>query len=214
MGLNLLSPEFLDRKKVSGRLSGVAEIISSIFDPLVLALVSLLLILQKTSEISSPIEFVSWFLLVVVIGIAPPVGFLIYRIRSGKIQDWFITNRVERKAISLVTLVSALTLVVIISLLQGPRLLLAFSLVSFFISLLISLITLYWKVSVHTNSITTFTLILIFLYGPVYSFSLLLVPLVGWARWELGKHTFSQVTGGIFISIGVFLVVFRLFNYL
>ncbi|MCL5411764.1 MAG: phosphatase PAP2 family protein [Patescibacteria group bacterium] len=214
MGINLFGLEIVDGKEKRKKSAKVAEIISSVFDPLILAIVGLFLVLQKSDGISSSVEFFSWFLAVMVVGILPPLGFLIYRLQTGKIQDWFITNRAERKAILLVVLISSLLLVVLITLLQGPRLLLAFSLILFFINLLISLLTLYWKISVHTNAITTFILILVLLYGVEYWLSLFLIPLVGWARWELGKHTLSQVVGGSFISVMVFLTVFKIFNYI
>ncbi len=53
--------------------------------------------------------------------------------------------------------------------------------------------------------------VMILLFGwPV----VLLVPLVGWARWHIRAHTLAQVVATTLISVAVSVAAFRLFGAL
>ena len=70
----------------------------------------------------------------------------------------------------------------------------------FVLALVLSTITLFWKVSVHTAGATQFVLLLVLLIG---NNALVLAPLVaftGWLRIKMRSHDIRQVLGGIVVA--------------
>ncbi|UCH63158.1 MAG: hypothetical protein JSU77_01510 [Fidelibacterota bacterium] len=76
-------------------------------------------------------------------------------------------------------------------------------------TLLVAIITRWWKVSIHATGIAGPIVALIFRFGwlavPLYA----LVPIIAQARVVLGKHTVWQVVVGA--CIGTFLTAFQLY---
>jgi membrane-associated phospholipid phosphatase len=70
-------------------------------------------------------------------------------------------------------------------------------------TLVVALITYWWKVSVHTTAIAGPLAALLFQFGAILSPLLLLVPLVGWSRVFLQRHTLAQVIVGAAIGLGL-----------
>jgi membrane-associated phospholipid phosphatase len=70
-------------------------------------------------------------------------------------------------------------------------------------TLVVALITYWWKVSVHTTAIAGPLAALLFQFGAILSPLLLLVPLVGWSRVFLQRHTLTQVIVGAAIGLGL-----------
>lgn len=77
----------------------------------------------------------------------------------------------------------------------------------------LSLITMFYKVSFHSSYVTMFSLTYMIIFGKWAIFTLLLIPLVGWSRVRLKRHTISQVLIGIILSGTVSLTVFSLNGY-
>src|SRR3990167_4213015 len=76
----------------------------------------------------------------------------------------------------------------------------------FILALLLSTITIFWKVSVHTAGITQFVALLAILIG---SQALILSPLIvltGWLRIHMKSHDIWQVLGGIMVALMSILV--------
>jgi membrane-associated phospholipid phosphatase len=70
------------------------------------------------------------------------------------------------------------------------------------------LVTLVWKVSIHTAVVAGSEAILVLVFGP-WLFALTpVVLLVAWARLQLGQHTVAQVTAGIALGAVVATSVF------
>ena len=69
-------------------------------------------------------------------------------------------------------------------------------------------INLLWKISVHTAFVAASVTVLIMLFGTAASLSALLVPLTGWARIELKRHSFAQVVTGAALAAVIAFIVF------
>jgi hypothetical protein len=74
----------------------------------------------------------------------------------------------------------------------------------------LSIVTLFWKISFHSTAISAAASIGIVTSG-ITGWSIafiLLVPVVGWARVHLRRHTIGQIAAGCFagISIGLLLI--------
>jgi membrane-associated phospholipid phosphatase len=72
------------------------------------------------------------------------------------------------------------------------------------------LVTLAWKISVHTAVAAGAAVILVLVSGPALAVAGLGAALAGWSRVELGDHTIAQVIGGSALGVAVAWSVFSL----
>ena len=73
-------------------------------------------------------------------------------------------------------------------------------------------INLWRKVSLHTAFITATVTVLFLLYGFMSTASIVLIPLVAWARIELEHHSLAQVATGAFLGAPILVAVFYFFG--
>ena len=157
-------------------------------------------------------EKITWGLLALFFGALPPILVFLYEKKMGKIKDWMITNRLERRDVHLAWISGSALLSIVYWQLAAPRLLIAFTLSIFMLSIVITLATFLWKISVHIVGVTMLVLILLLVYSSTYLFGVLLIIFVAWARIHLGHHTLSQVTTASILTIVVIYVVFSQFE--
>ena len=69
-------------------------------------------------------------------------------------------------------------------------------------TLLVLLITNWWKVSIHTTAISGPLIVFLYQFGSFIFPLLILIPLVGASRLVLKRHTLAQVIAGA--AIGIF----------
>ena len=70
----------------------------------------------------------------------------------------------------------------------------------------------WWKISIHVASIAATVMVLVIIYGLVAAWTVLLVPLVAWARVETEHHSLAQVLARGLLSSLILLLVFSFFN--
>ena len=187
-----------------------AQIISSCFEPFTISLVALLIVCLQLPLPSE--EKFNWFLVAITLGGLPPLVVYLYERKTGQIKDWFITNRVERRDVQIAWFVGSGLFFLVALFYEAPRLMLALSLTLVWLSLLITIISLFWKISVHMVGVTLFVMILLFSYSANALWLLTLLPLVAWARVELGHHTLTQVTVATALTVVSTYFVFYLYN--
>ena len=77
-----------------------------------------------------------------------------------------------------------------------------------------TLITFFWKISFHMIFSTLIIFFICYLLKTPEIYSLvILLPLIGWSRLQLRKHSFKQVLGGTLLSLIGILIVLTLFNF-
>lgn len=74
------------------------------------------------------------------------------------------------------------------------------------------LVNLRWKISIHTAFTAASVTALVILYEPAVAISIVLLPLIVWARIELGHHSIAQTATGAIVSALIVAVVFYLFG--
>lgn len=191
----------------------LARATSAIFDPIIISTLTLFLIIYQTEK--DIVSVFKWFVFIIIVGVLPPLIFLAYEKKRGRVTDWFLYNRKERVPIYVATLISLSTTLLLIWRLEGPPNLLFLSLVSFLNTFFLALATyLGHKPSVHASATTYFVLILVLLFNPQLWPIILLIPLVAWSRWHLKKHTPSQILAGIFITLVVVVLTFKFFAFI
>lgn len=189
----------------------LALIISHLFDPVLVGLTTLFLVINATTLNNQ--EKLGWYTIVALTAFIPPVGLLLYERGAGKISDWFITNRNQRKDILLMALFSNLVLVAVTFLFSAPTLLYVFAVISLLINMVTYFITVYlnFKISVHAIATTVLVLVLLLIYSPNLWAGTGLIPVVAWARWRVKGHSLSELSSGVFLAVLVTLFVFKIF---
>jgi membrane-associated phospholipid phosphatase len=191
-------------------LDKIAKIISIVFEPFTVSFLALILVIAQL-EVSFEAK-VFWFVTAVVLGGLPPLIVLIYEKKIGKIHDWFMTNRLERRDVQFAWFFGSGLFSLVAIWFSAPRLLTALSITLFVLSLVITVATLYWKISVHMVGVSLFVMLLLLVFSASFLWAVVLIPLVAWARVRLKAHTLSQVTVGSIVTITVTLIVFNLFG--
>lgn len=131
----------------------------------------------------------------IVLAICAPLLVLFYMLYHGSVSDLDVTQRHERLIPFITALGGAAVACGYLYYTEAPQLLLRFAIAHTAVMTLVFLITLYWKISVHSAGIagvaTFFSAVIGF---PLIAFAPVL--LVGWSRVYLGRHTVGQVCAG------------------
>ena len=131
---------------------------------------------------------------------------LIYGLKKiGKVSDYNITFR-EQRFLPLLVMVGVNFLgYELMQQLEAPRIFTGILLFNAVNTVLILLITLQWKISVHLLTLASAIALLYLQFGVVAFWLFLLVPVLMWSRVYLKAHTFMQTLVGSLIG---FLVMY------
>ncbi|MBN1246120.1 MAG: hypothetical protein JXC32_00590 [Anaerolineae bacterium] len=139
----------------------------------------------------------SWVILFVFFALVAPLLFLIWQVKRGDVTDIDIHFRQQRKWALLVTIAGFAATWVAMMLGNAPpilRLMVGTGLLEW---TAIYLVTLRWKISIHAASISGIATFLVWGFGLSAAPALLAIPVVGWSRVKLRRHTPAQVLAGI-----------------
>lgn len=177
----------------------LAAFISYIFNPLlVLVLLPFVLVLESTGDISVSLFWTGYTF----IYLWAIVVFVLYGIRKKFFTDIDVSRRTQRPLFFYFLLFIATTYLIGLSLLHAPRILFIVTISLIFGILIVSAINMKIKASLHVATIAALLLGLSIGYGGYYLLLLFLVPIVGWSRVKLKRHTVSEtVVGGIVGSL-------------
>jgi membrane-associated phospholipid phosphatase len=101
---------------------------------------------------------------------------------------------------------------IILHYLGAPSILVATSVAGLSGVVVFMCVNLLWKISLHTAFVTASVTALIILYGPIAAVTVVLVPIIAWARIELKHHSPAQVATGALLAASIVVVVFYLFG--
>jgi membrane-associated phospholipid phosphatase len=185
----------------------VAEAISTILNPLFVAAPTLLvlLILEKPSNL--PVLA----LVVLAFGTVVPLAILYGLVRRGTIPDLHVSNRENRSVAFVSVMPSYVSGAVLLLLASAPPIVTAIMLCYLGNSLVMMLISIRWKISVHASGIAGPVAALTFSLGAVATLLLALIVPVGWARIKLRVHTPAQVVAGTLLTIPVTWLQLRIY---
>lgn len=198
-------PQLLDKNRV-------AERISDIFNPYYSAVPFFIMVaIASTRTVSRAILY--WLIMALFFSVLP-IWDIRRRINSRSVSDAHIDRREDRIKPLLFALSSALGGLLAIYLVSAPALIRAVCWSVVITGIVITAITLRWKISLHTAGITSISLALVLIYGwqatPIFIF----LPVVIWARLVLKRHTVAQVLAGMAVSVIVVLGFFSFYGLL
>jgi membrane-associated phospholipid phosphatase len=176
----------------STRINKVARLVSKVSNPSILAVIECLLVGLLLGTISGWL----WSLFVVVITTLAPVIYIASLSRKGHITDFDVFLRQQRNRPYIFTgICSALALVTIL-IFQAPWILIFLCL---------------WKISAHTASSASFSVVVWQLFGPFGLLAFLIVPLIAWSRVKLHRHSIGQVIFGAVTGTAIYYIAFTFF---
>ncbi len=184
----------------------IANLTSNILNPFILCL-ALIFLFSFTSSSSTP-EAMKWAFLSMAVSILPVFLVILYMLRHGKLDNFYIDIRQQRTRIYLIGCFCALISCITLVYLKAPAILVAAFTTGLSTAFIFTLINLWWKISLHTALVAASATVLVLLYGWMAAATLALVPLTAWARIELESHSLAQTVSGALLAALIVVVMF------
>ncbi len=175
-----------------------AKIISFVFDGSFISIpifivICLVIVEDKRAALN-------WAMLSLLFGMVLPFIYVFFLYRKNKILDMHMPDRNNRMKPMIFTLISYIAGFIVLYLLNAPFFLRTIFILSIISTSILTVITLYWKISLHASWITFIVITFNVLFGPWMLLLLPLIPIIGWARVRGKRHTTPQVVMGAGIS--------------
>lgn len=141
-----------------------------------------------------------------------PMGFIGWLARQGRVSDLDLSVRQERIAPLRFTLLMMGLGWLLLHYATAPLLLLAFAALNMAQVALFLLITLFWKISMHTTAVAVLAVLAGFVIGKGALLLIWVIPLVAWARLRLRRHTLGQTIAGALLGALLCLVALQIYG--
>lgn len=189
----------------------IAVWLTHLLNPTYSLLPILLLVTYQATR--SWVEALKWVGLGASMVLLPLLAFIHRRVRSGVYADSQVSVREQRHIVYAVGVCCTAVYALVVFSLGGPPELQA-TLMGLFVAGLVAMtINSFSKVSIHTGGMAGLVTVLIIFFGRGALPALLLVPLVGWSRVMLGRHTIRQVVTGAATAVAVTTAVMRVYGF-
>jgi membrane-associated phospholipid phosphatase len=188
----------ITRPGAASRWLPLARLLSLLFSPISVSIPCVLLV--ALSQSTSALSALSFALLTLLFLSFGPLLYVIAGVRAGLLSDLDLSRRHERWRPFLVSLASCLVGLLLLLLLHAPRRLELLLATTLLCGLGLLLVTLWWKISIHTATLAGAATLLTALYGVCFLPAFLLLVPLGWSRVVLRRHTPAQVIGGALLS--------------
>jgi hypothetical protein len=192
------------------RASSFAQIISFLFNPVLMLVFVPLLLVDKTT--GNVIDALAWtgYTMIFLIAVS---FFVIYGVHKKIFTDLDVSKRGQRPLLFIVGIFMTLFYLWGLTFLDAPKILTVVT-IGFIVGvLLLFLINTRLKVSFHVTTVSALLFSLAIIYQGFYYLVLLLIPLVAWARLKINRHTLPETAVGavfgILLSLGLYLVIRR-----
>jgi hypothetical protein len=129
-----------------------------------------------------------------------------------KVVDLYVSKRETRTPFFLFAIISY-SLAAIVFLTTSTKIMFLLALGYLLVSIILMVVNLFWKVSVHCAGVTGPIFSLIFVFGLNALPLSLIIGLVGWSRIKLKNHTFGQTLLGTLIALTVGFVEYSMLYF-
>lgn len=188
----------------------IARLTSIIVNPFLVNTTLLLIISFKSAD--STAEGVKWFLISVAVSTVPIFIIVLFLVRHNRVDSLFINVRTQRNKVYVLSSILMGIACAVLFFLKAPVMLIALFVAILLTGLAFAGVNRWWKISIHVASIAAAVTALVIIYGVVVAGTILLVPLVAWARVEMEHHSLAQVLAGGLLSSLILLLVFLFLN--
>ncbi|MBN2073038.1 MAG: hypothetical protein JW770_03725 [Actinobacteria bacterium] len=195
----------IEEEKVSER---IARVLSYVFDGSYIS-IPIFFIICLVAVQNVP-QAIGWAFLCVLFGVIIPYIYILILFYKKKIIDMHIPDKRNRMKPLVMSFLSYSMGLVVMHILKAPLILKSIFTISVISSAIFILITRFWKISLHASWITFVVITFYVLFGTWMLALTPLVPIVGWARVRIKRHTITQVVLGSGISC---ITAFLIYNY-
>lgn len=192
----------LAKAKKTQTLKKTASLLTNIFSPVTSSLLMIVILYLKFIPHSLRDTGI-WFSITTG-SFVLAIGVLYFFLKTGQVSNWDITDRKQRPKVFTLFLMLIVLILLITSHLGYTHAANYLLLLTIGFSVAFA-ITLVWKISIHTFSVTLSICLLLDIYRKPWIIVFLIVPMItAWTRIYLKKHTFSQAAGGIAVALTIF----------
>lgn len=183
-----------------------ARWISDLFCPPILSAVGILMV---ADSLATPVAW-RWAAFYLACTVLTPTLYILWLLKRGQVTDFHLRVREQRFKPNLVILAAVTIAWGTMLFGAAPGLLLALASIGILQMVLITLVTLRWKISGHAVGAGSFFVLGWMLWGLAALPLALLVPLVMWARVQLRRHNLLQTVAGALLGATSILAAFYL----
>lgn len=202
--------EVILQNKKSFTSNRIAGVVSHIFNPSITGTLFVTSVLFR--DISTINEAGKWLLILLPINLIPLGLHTMYLLRNNKIDTLFIKTRQKRTSMYLLSIIMMGISCLLLQFCGAHKAVLVVTTTILLINTLYMCINFFWKISVHAAFTGLAVAGLCISYGIVCAGSLILIPLVSWARIRLGYHSLMQVVAGTALAVVIFIAVAIFFD--
>lgn len=193
-------------------ISSIAQIISFLFNPvLLLVFVPLFLVYKTTDNVITAMAWTGYTM----IFLLAMTFFIIYGVHKKIFSDMDVSKRAQRPLLFAVSLILSLMYLFGLYFLDGPMILFIVIFGIIIGIFVVSLVNIRIKASIHVATTAALIVALSVVYSGYYLLLLLVIPLVAWARVRINRHTLQEtIVGGalgILLSLGIYTLI-RIFS--
>ena len=176
-----------------------ATTISYIFDGSFISVPIFLIICLMV--VDNKIEAINWALLCLLFGTVVPYLYICFLYKKKEINDMHISEKENRIKPMVVSCISYIIWFIILYVLEAPKILKSIFAVIIVSTIILTIITYFWKICLHASVITFIVITFNILFESKWMLLMVpLIPVIGWARVRIKKHTVNQVILGFGIS--------------
>jgi len=176
---------------------GLAEIVTHVFNPPVVAAPTFLYLIL----LERPANSLTLAVIILFFATLLPLIMVVILSRRGIISDIWASERESRVIPFTGAIISYLLGAATLVAARSPIAITSLMLCYVGNTVVMMLISLRWKISVHASGIAGPLTALVYLFGTIAVPLLLLILFVGWARLKLKAHTIAQVATGALLTI-------------
>ena len=178
----------------------LAQYVSVLSSPPLMAIAGILLGARSLS--TSPAW--SWAFVFILLSVLPPVSYVLWLLRRGKVTNFHLDVRNERTGPILVVFFNTFLVWMVLYMGGAPALLLGIGTAGLILIALVLAVTLRWKISGHCAAVAGLASLDCMLYGQETVLIAFIVPVVAWSRIQLRRHSIYQALSGALLGGVVF----------
>jgi len=134
-------------------------------------------------------------------------------LKRNRITDIHVAELAQRREPFIVSLISILIGTLVLHLMKMPREIVILGWVMFLNGFIFFIISLYWKISMHSSILAGIIISLMVLVNVNYAWGFILLPILIWARMHRRRHNIYQGVIAIIVAVVGMLILFRFFGY-
>ena len=191
--MKLRDPTHLYEGEISPKTERIANILSVAGQPVFIPIPVFILLATKIDDPAKCILVILVSLLFVTV--IPTAVTYYFSIKLGR-KDGDIPDRTLRFKPMMLGVLSYILGTVSLYLLDAPRLMTVLMLCYAVVTFVLTIVTLYWKISIHSVGVVGPSMALAIAFWPWGLLYILLLPPIAWSRYVLKRHTPAQLIAG------------------